>query len=100
MNKRADRVRCIKVSCKRCQLESYLQSGGVETEEIKPSYREEHVTSINWCFASHVAGLDFKWLKVFCSILNIPGPPDSYDTLYQVVIHSTLLKQIENRFSS
>ena len=101
-NKRAGHVRCIKVSCKRCQLESYLQSGGVEAEKIKPCYREEPVTSINrsFAFASDVAGLDFEQLKLFCSILDIPGPPDSYDTVHQGVIHSTLLKQIKTRLAA
>ena len=80
-------------------MESYLQSGRVETEEIKPSYREESVTSINWSFASDVVGLDYEQLKLFCSILGIPGPPDSYDTVHQGLIHSTLLKHIEYRLA-
>ena len=62
--------RCLNASCKRCQMESYLQSGGFETEEIKPNYREKPVTSINRSYASDVAGLDFEQLKLFCSILD------------------------------
>ena len=69
--KRAGHIRCIKVSCKRCQLESYMQSCSVK---IRPCYREEPVASKNRSFASDVAGLDFELLKLFCSIL---GPPDS-----------------------
>ena len=67
--KRAGNEQCIKVSSKRCQLESYLQS--VETEEIKTSYWEEHVTSVNQFFALDVADFDLEQLKLLCSILDI-----------------------------
>ena len=64
------------------------------------SFRQEPVTSTDGTFASDVAGLDFEQLKLFCSILDIPGPPESYDTVNQRVIHSTLLKHTENRLAA
>lgn len=47
-------------------------------------------------FALDVAGLDFEQLKLFCSILDIPGPPDPYNMVHQRVIHSTLINHIKN----
>ena len=89
-SKRAGLVRCIKVSCSYFKLDSYMNQGE------GTSYREKIVTSNNCSFAfgSDVAGLDFDQLRLLCSILDIPGPPDSFDTLHQRVIHQTLMEHI------
>ena len=51
----------------------------------------------SFAFASDVAGFDFEQLKLLCSILDLSGPPDSYDTTHQGVIHSTLLQHSQTR---
>ena len=95
-DKRAEHVRCVKVYCPTCKMTSYVN------QDEGTTFREEPVTSTNrtFAFASDVAGLDFEQLKLFCSILGIPGPPDSYDTVHQGAIHSTLLKHIKNRLAA
>ena len=37
-------------------------------------------------------------MKLLCSILDIPGPPDGYDEVHQEEIYQTLLKEIHKRF--
>ena len=49
-------------------------------------------------FASTVVGLDCNALKLFCTLLDIPGPPDSYDLVHQNKIHEILRKKIEEHF--
>ena len=75
-DKRAGHVHCLKVYCPTYKMTSYVN------QDEGTSFRQEPVTSTDGTFASDVAGLDFEQLKLFCSILDIPGPPDSYNTQY------------------
>ena len=94
-SKRQGHFRCIKVYCRACDLDIYV-------DEIPDrehfSCREYSLENRRFAFGADCAGLDFEQLKLLCSILDIPGPPDSYDEVHQEEIYQTLLKEIEKRF--
>ena len=86
-NKRAGHLRCVKVTT------------FINKQHHKSCYREREIKEVNTAFASDVASLDFHQLKLFGGILDIPGPPDSYDSMHQDLIHRNLLKLIQIRLA-
>ena len=85
---RSGHMRALKVICRDCNLDTYVDSN---PERKATTFRESVTTNRKFAFAADCAGMDFEQLKTFCAILNIPGPPDSYDSVHQEVIYNNVM---------
>ena len=90
---RSGHVRALKVICSNCNLNTYVDEN---PERKATSFRESVTTNRKYAFAADCAGMDFEQLKTFCAIINIPGPPDSYDSVHQEVIYKTVMTNLNN----
>ena len=86
--------RCLKVLCSKCDLDIYVDE---DPQRDSFSFREHKLDNRRFAFGADCVGLDFESLKLLCSLLDIPGPPDSYDYLHQSEIHEALKKQIQKK---
>ena len=84
--------RCLNVVCSKFDLDVYVND---DPHREDSCFREHKRVA----FASDLVGLDFSDLELFCSVLDIPGPPDSYDILHQEEIAAELRKRITTRQS-
>ena len=95
--KRAGHVRSLKVKCSVCNLDEYVDR---REDRSATSFREGTVTNRSFAFVADCVGVDFHQLKMLCGILNLPGPPDSYDSVHQEVIYQGLLKQVDSQLEA
>ena len=91
VNERQGIMRSLRVICSKCSLDIYVD----DPTRTNTTFWEGLQPNTTVTFASDVAGIDFEQLKLFCSILNIPGPPDSYDSLHQTQIHERLKQYVD-----
>ena len=93
---RAGHSRALKVLCRNCDLDVYVDK---DPSRKATTFRESTATNRAFAFAADVAELDFEQLKLFCGMLNIPSPPDSFDSVHQAVIYdevqNTVRKMME-----
>ena len=86
----------LNIVCNLCDLNIYLEDDPHKPPKNLTS--REHVKDNNrFAFAADVIGIDQAQLKLFCSVLDIPGPPDSYDYVHQKKIEATLNEQMQKK---
>ena len=92
---RQGHFRCLKVKCRSCSLDIFVDD---EPHRSGYSFRERKLDNRRFAFGADTVGLDFEQLQFLCDILDIPGPPDSYDEVHQEQIHQLLKAEIEKKF--
>ena len=83
----------MKVICDHWTLNTYVDANQGRTHT---TFTEGVKTNTKMAFAANLTGIDYEQLKLFCSILNIPAPPDSYDTLHQQEIYAKVKAHIDD----
>lgn len=95
LSKKQGHYRRLNVKCSSCDVDYFVDEEPLKKEV---SFREHKLDNRRMAFAADCVGLDFNDLELLCSILNIPGPPDSYDNLHQEEIEKVLIMKINERF--
>lgn len=67
---------------------------------INTTFREVTTTNTSLAFAADCIGIDQHQLSMFCGIIDLPGPPDSYTSYHQDVIFKALTEQIDERLQN
>ena len=83
----------MKVKCNSCDLDIYVADN---PRKVGASFRENKIDNRRFAFASNCVGLDYHQLAFLCALLNIPGPPHSYD-VHQTEIHKHLEDFIQQK---
>ena len=93
--KKQGHYHCLRVKCDKCKLDLSVDENPNKNDVC---FREHKLDNRRMAFAADCVGLDYNDLQLMCSILDIPGPPDSYDHLHQEEICSILTDKINERF--
>ena len=88
--------RCLKVECTKCKLDIFVDD---DPHKEGVYFREHTHDNRRFAFAASCVGMDFNELSLLCSILNIPGPPDSFDSVHRDAIHKLMEEQITEKLN-